>query len=612
MYFLFFREPSSTPAAVSHAKPKSKSTAPAKPPSTEKDTKKEQKPAGPKPPIEPKGPEVYRISAARLAAELAANPATTNSKYKQTILEVCGLFDKIENKESVQPPARPHVLFAAEGAVIACDLLASPTEMPRWKRLHAGEAIGVRGTYSSDGFLHGCELLLPPPAPADVQFKGKEVEIAGSIKGIFLRPGRPFPTLTLDGDTDSQIGIECRFEISLEDEVKKYSPDTLVIVRGKCAGRVGKPGSYIVQLENCQVVYTSGPTPPAVRVSAIELLRAYEEDLRTFILPPPGSEEQMAEPLTLSQLNAEWAADPKKIDAKYRNKIVTVSGRSLSKADSGVVLVSGKTDQPLKVQCVFDRLAFQDLKGGPEYRIRGRWTKLEEGGTVRLDSCMPADTAVRDQNRVVPDYLPHRPGQRLTYDIAQFPLAGKNSIQRFVLLQRDDGLTESLLTHEGTYSGKSLIEDADSAKWIAQKKVVTAHQPGQTGPSFLQHVSANYLEVGQVTIGRDGRKQTIWEPVLKLNARAGDSWKWTDGNLTHEYIIEEFGERSGRSSLIVKEIVTNLADPIHPTEMRHVYVRDVGRVEQRVWLRVTSKDRRLIRETKLVETETPKKPPSKP
>jgi hypothetical protein len=73
------------------------------------------------------------------------------------------------------------------------------------------------------------------------------------------------------------------------------------------------------------------------------------------------------------------------------------------------------------------------------------------------------------------------------------------------------------------------------------------------------------------------------------------------------YTIEEFGERGGRSSVTVKEVVTNIADSMHPTEMRDIYVRGVGRVEQRVWLRLTTKERRLIRETKLIESEPPKK-----
>jgi hypothetical protein len=598
-YFFFARGPS-TKANEKSSVAKSGTTKKASATGTQKSTEPE-KPKGTELVEKPKVPEVVRISAARLGAELAANAAETNRKYKDALLEVSGLFDKLENRQADKPPPRLHALFACEEAPVFCELSADPANQANWRFLRPGQPFTVRGTYGGDGALRGCQLL-PPTPPADAVLKGKEVEVAGVVKAVFLRPDRLFPTVRLDGDTDSVAELECLFRVADEGEVKVLHAGLPVTVHGTCGGRVNEGDGFIVRIDNCRLTDAPAPPPSVRRVSAADVLRPYEEDLRVWYVPPPGAEAQVAEPLSVAQLHQEWAADPKALEKKYRNKVLTVSGQVSQKdpRQSALVLMSGDTAQPLRLRCLFDRESFADLGAGPEVRVRGRFTGLVGGSVMRLDSCRLADPAPRDAHRITADYLPHRPGQQLTYDLAEFPVPGKKDgpVKRVVLLQQDGGKIEAVITHTGTLSGKTLFDSDDAGKWINQKKTTAARLPG---PVYMQRISGGFIEVGVVPTKKDANQEVVWQPLLKLGARAGESWKWSQGQLTHECTVEKFEDAAGRPSVIIKETVTSVADPGHPVEKRHVYVRGVGEVEQRDWLLVTSKERVLVGEKKLVE-----------
>jgi hypothetical protein len=587
--------------------PTQREAAARKPPATKKEStsrsssttqlsteKKEEKPAKPREPD-------FRIAATRLSAELATNTAEANDRYKDKWLEVSGLPAGVEPRKPPQTTARPHFLFACDGIPICCDVESSATPLNRWKILPADQPVTLRGTYSKDGFLSKCELA-PPAAPADGRFKGKELEVTGVIKQVFSRTDRPFPAIELEGDTDGLVPGEFFFGLSEEDEIKKYQPGLQVIIRGTCAGRESDARrSRAVRFHNCQMIFTSGPPPSMSRVPVVEVLRAFEEDLRPEFLPPPGSEIQVAGPLTLGGLGKEWAADPQALAKQYRNKVLTVSGKLLQREASQLVLTSGATDQPLQVRCFLDRSDYESYKGvkiGADIRIRGRCSGLTEK-ILRLDSCQDPD-AVRDPRRVTLDYFPHQPGRQLTYDIATYPTPNKKEgpVKRVVYIQEENGKTESLVTHTGNLSGKTLLDPEEGGKWVSQKKTKAVTAPG---PTLLYRVSGGFVEIGQQILDKTGRKVEVWERVLKIGARTGETWTWTQGAVTHEFTIDRFEDREGRAAVVVKEIVTNVADLAHPLESRHVYVRDVGEVEEQQWQRLTVRDRVLVGETRLVE-----------
>jgi hypothetical protein len=580
----------------------------ARPTLTHKSTEPD-KPKGTERNVKPQAPPPVRISAVRLAAELAADAAATNKKYKDVPLEVSGLFLKVENRVVGKPPARPsakpYALFACDDAEVGCELPSASAALGAWRLLLPRRPFTVRGTLGAGGYLHDCELL-PAAPPADAAFKGQAVEVVGIIKAVYPRPDRPFPTVRLEGDTDSIAQLDCLFRIADEDQVKRLRAGLPVTVQGTCGGRVADPeagpNAYAVRIDNCQLTDAPAPPPSVRRLAPAEILRPYEEDLRVSYVPPPGAETQVAEVMSLARLGNEWTADPKAMEKKYRNRVLTVSGRLVQKepAQSALVLASGETDQPLRLRCLFDRDSFGDLGAGPEFRVRGRFTGLAGGSVLRLDSCRPADAAPRDLHRLTADFLPHRPGRQLIYDLAEFPVPGKKEgpVRRVVFLEQEDGKSETVITHAGTLSGKGLFDGGDVAKWVSHRKTTALRVPG---PAYHRRVAGGFVEVGQAPAKKGGTGDVVWQPVLKIAARAGDSWKWSQGGLAHEYTVEKFEDRDGRPAVIIKETVTNLTDGQRALEKRHVYVRGVGEVEQRDWLVVSSKERVVVGEKKLVE-----------
>ncbi len=602
-YVLFSGRSAKPPVAKETPKPKP--PAPPPPPATNKES---EKPAPP--PLATKGPEVF-LAATRLSNELAADAAATNARYKEKLLEVSGLFDKIAPRESGPPPARSHVFFLCEGGpAVSCDILGSPTDLNRWRQVGAGRPCSVRGTYRADGVLYNCELVTHA-APADAKYKGQAVEVAGTVQSVVLPGARgEFPGLILEGDADSLVRLECYFRGDEQDQVKRLRPTDYVTVRGTCGGRAIRPGARTLRLDNCELVYTSVPAPPAVRRDAIAFLREYEEDLRPFFLPAPGAEPRVEGTLTVARLNAELAADP--AAPKYRNKVVTVTGKLAQQGDTELVLRSGNTDEPLKVVCVFTRQNFEDLRPRTEYAIRGRWVGLDDEKRLRLVCCESADpAAARDRRRVTPDYLPHRAERQLTYDVAEFPTPPRKDgpVLRLVMFQREAGNIETVVTHSGRLVDKSLFDAGNPSAWVDQKK--TTRQVRVAGPTFRQRISGTFIEVGTVVIKPPNRQEDVtWDQVLKLGGRAGDTWAWTRDRATHEFTIEGFDDEGGRPRVVVKEVISSPLDLHNRIEKRHVYVRDVGEVEEREWKLIGAAQRVLVGEKRLVENDGEKKAPA--
>jgi hypothetical protein len=130
------------------------------------------------PPPAPKstGKVEFVLSAPRLSAELAANPVEANIKYGNTVVEVTGLFERLEKKEGLDRSVKPHALFKTVGTPIYCDLTSSPTTAHQWNGLRPGNSLTVRAVYAKSGFLQSCTRL-PLKPPADDKYKGKLIEV---------------------------------------------------------------------------------------------------------------------------------------------------------------------------------------------------------------------------------------------------------------------------------------------------------------------------------------------------------------------------------------------------------------------------------------------------
>src|SRR5262249_47702424 len=153
--------------------------------------------------------------------------------------------------------------------------------------------------------------------------------------------------------------------------------------------------------------------------------------------------------------------------------------------------------------------------------------------------------------------------------IAVFPPTGNGAatVVRQVFQQREGGGTETVTTHSGKLTGKSLFDEGEQARWISQKKTQSVRLPG---PIFDRRISGGFVEIGHHVPTKSGQSEVVWEPVLKLLTKTGDSWSWKYNNDKHQYTVMKFQESMGRTSVVIKETVTRNDDPDHPSEIRHV------------------------------------------
>jgi hypothetical protein len=560
--------------------------------------------------LKPRDDKAIRLSAARLSAELATDSAATNEKYKGALLEVSGLYDRTDIRETVRPPNRPHVLFILEGTPIVCDLLGGHTPLEQWRALRKERPCTVRGTYGSDGVLHGCDLV-PLTPPADILYKGKELEVTGYAAQVTgTDPSNVYPRVILENETHGLTIIECFFRKDEEEKVRAVAVETPVIIHGVCGGRFYDRlnNRYALRLDNCQFVYSSAAPAGHMRLEAAELLRPYEEDLRPILLPSPATGPHLESPVSLTQLETEFEADPKSLQAKYRHKTFAVAG-VLSRRDevgATVEVTTGNTDARVVVRCRFNRRIIKDLDKGPNYVIEGFCSGMADPRTLVLENCEQTDSSGRrDPRRLTADYLPHTPGRDLTYDVGQLARQdGRMQVARMLFEEKEGGLVETVTTHVGILRNGSLFDPAErEGKWINSAVARKAKLPG---PKYRHRIIGGFVEIGHYEPVKDGQAtQLQFEPALKVGARAGATWQRSQADRTHEYKLIKFDSYQGQPSAVIHESIAAGKDPHHPIEIEHIYVKGVGEVEHHEYQRLTAKERRIIGERRLLDEPRP-------
>jgi hypothetical protein len=495
-----------------------------------------------------------------------------------------------------------------------CDMLSLVAEAYRRQALQPGRLFKVRGAYRKDGVLENCQLI-DPTALADRKYAGKTIEIIGVVNMVLPPQGgdNEFPVLLLDGETNSKLLIRCVFGKAHVDSVSRVQRGTLVTIRGTCSGRRFDQNRYEVRIDNCELLDTTAREASAARILAADLARDYEEDLRPYYVPPRGMEPRVEKPVTVSELSKESKADRNALQ-KYYLRLITVTGvASRREPPNRLILATVETDQPLRVLCLFAKDVFAKLGDGPQYRVTGLCMGLEQDGRLRLDNCeVDASQLRKSVPTLTADFLPHREGATLTYDLAAYPPFVKTSVvARQTWYQRKGGLTETVVTHtlNGQPPGRSLFPTDKVESWLSARKVKKARL---SGPIYMQRTTNTFVEFGQrVTLPRGG-SETVWEPVLKLGAKVGDSWDWVHQNTRHVYTLAAFETRRGRRSAIVQEVVVNPMNETQTREVRHVYVEGVGEIERREWQRITSMEKKLLAEKKMILVEELPVGPPKP
>jgi hypothetical protein len=556
-------------------------------------------PGPPQPEVPAKDRPLIRISAPRLAAELAANAEQTNRKYRGARMEVTGLFLRLDRTTP------PFGIFATTGPVVGCVLDgASGAEVRAWTNLPPGTPISVVGDFGNDARLHN-SVLIPLSAAADSRYRGKEVELVGYVDSVNpLGEESEFPSLALECDTCGAVAVDCLFRKNDGEELKKLQPGQLVTISGTCNGRrQHSEHTYHVRLDNCRLIHTSAPTAPTVRVDIVRFLREYTEDLSTDLQPMPG-EEPTGPAVSVAQFEKAFEANPRALD-QYLNKVLTITGKPVSKRFPVMTVVSGNTDQALKVSCNFTRRNFRRLDDRSDFTIRGLFTSLTRQ-TLRLDNCELFDPlASKDRRRATAEYFPYVPGKSLVYDFARHPASGKGDavVTRQVVFERGDGVIESLITYTGTLpAGKQLLHGDKPGSWILNRKT---RKVALTGPTYRYRISGTLIELGQQTLGKENTVETVWHPVLRIGAMTGDSWQWTYGTERYEYTVEKFEASGRRPCVIIRELVLPTVGSGQTLEIRHVFGLDVGYVERQEIVHLTSRDSRIVLEMRLVEEDEP-------
>ncbi|HEV3081807.1 MAG TPA: hypothetical protein VGY66_18650 [Gemmataceae bacterium] len=602
-YFLFIRGKSAAPddkPLASKSKttsPKSKSTT--KTVASKKTPDSKEKGPAAAPVAEPQKMVAIKLSAPRLAHELATKPEETKRKYLDKTLELSGLFDKVQ---TTSPPAGT---FLVQGPFLGCNLGGVPAKvLQAWLALPHAQPFTVRGVFEKDGLLHNCELL-PLSAAADEQYKGKVIEVSGGVAEVGTQGEQEFPMIRLERETNGLLDVTCLFPKGDEAQVQTVKAGTPVTIRGTCNGRHSTSDNLYVRLDNCRLVHTTAPEPPIQRLDAIALVREYEEDLYPSLYTPPVAWKEDAKPLSIAQLGKEFAKDGKAaFEKNYQNKILTITGRVQRRVHPNALLLeSGETDRPLMLQGFFTKRKLAGFDEQQACCIQGLCTGMLNTNTLRLDNCEFFDPlANKDPRRLTPEHFPYKPGTDLTYDIVIFPTGSKReaTFMREVYFLRDGGLVQSMTTHRGTFvPGKSPQDPALLDNWLTNKKTKHVRLPG---PVYFYRVAGVHIEIGHRVPTKDGGAETVWEPVLKLGARRGDTWKSQEGSTRRQYTLVKFDEHRGRPCAIIKETVNgNTELDQRSLEIRHVYVLGLGEVEREEAQPLPSGEKKIISLKRLVE-----------
>jgi hypothetical protein len=473
---------------------------------------------------------------------------------------------------------------------------------------------GGKNIAVGDFFLKDAEIL-PLSPPADDIYLKREMELSGHVVAVIPSSEKSeYPILRLERETNCRVDNDCLFPKTDEPELRKLSPGSFVTLSCTCSGRaLRRKDEYYVRFDNCRVIYTTAPaSSQIVRLPVAEVLRDYGEDLRTA-LPPAFDSNPNVKTITAAQLAKEFKQDSKAFEKSYRNKVIVVAGKLYRKGDQNVILDTGQTDNPLKIQCFFSRQAFLELKDGQDFTIWGLCGGLTMGQTLRLDNCQSIDSVAKtEQLRLTVDYLPSKPGQVFVYDVATLPLDSKAGVLTFrkVFAWMEGGIVERTVSHAGRLPKGRNLTDPDVFKdWIALK---TTKKYSQSEPPLRVRVFGGFIEIGQEFISLEGQKSLSWDPVIKLGVKKGESWEWTRGSQRHQCKIidiraQENGGRGAftrRSTATIREAITDLKRPDALVEITHVYVKDLGEVEREEAARLPNGQMKVISLMKLVEDDS--------
>ncbi|MDB5311468.1 MAG: hypothetical protein JWO38_5670 [Gemmataceae bacterium] len=198
---------------------------------------------------------------------------------------------------------------------------------------------------------------------ADGKYRGKELQVSGTVKKITRddRPGKI--TVELDGTPGSTV--DCNFNQSDQGELAPIAVGQGVSVRGKCKGKV----RTWVTMDDCKLVKDNAP--------------------------PNNADNEAAGPpvvVTADALDKDYADNVVAADMKYKGKQLELTGKvaRVARNKPGKVTLEFKVEEGSTVDCDFvgkDALAqLGAVKVGQEVVVRGT-CRGKGDEVVTLDNC---------------------------------------------------------------------------------------------------------------------------------------------------------------------------------------------------------------------------------
>lgn len=627
VYYFGFSDstpPPKPPAVVPDDDPPAKPPPP--PPAKSATPPSEEFVGPPKPPVEP-----IRLTADRLFEELLLDLEETDDRYRGKLMEVEGVCwslngtlltfwiqdvdsaGEITGIQAVLPQYAPRFTNPENGqpivpvqAVAAMGGWSVLSLEPPAVRPTNGRPVTVRGVYADRGRLRGAAVV-SLAAPADAKYLNQTVCLTGVIQRLSDQEVRDSVTAFLVGvpTSQSRATVECRFKGSARAALEAIPKGTVVTITGKCTGRAVN----VVRLDNCSLGGSGVP------VSAAQLMFDYGTDIKKH---PPISPDLPVIKVTAESLAATFDTERRSGNKLYSHHILEVTGVvSDRNAQKLTLKYESPTDVLTKVYARFataTALAAVPLDDVSRVTIRGAFRGLPRGSKeVILDNCeyVFPDANSPAVQKVTADYFPIAVGrhwQAIRVDYPE-PLAVPPKLPKGVKPPKAPVPAARLLHYEvlpgnvlgavvvnaGTFHGRTILgADAGDIKWVSKKEAHPnsaaarpfAMQPLRVGPVFV--------ELGQAAkAGPTGPVEITWQPLLKLNAKQGTTWEYTQpgGGVTRATVERFFRDKFDRDCVRIVSVTTEDRVSNNRLEVAVVLGRGIGEVSRVVTLHTPGSSR---------------------